>query len=88
MLARSAWLNAQARSAWEFCKAKLHSIDPLAGAYAKRYFRTLRHKVKAASGMLARSAWKPAGGWVEIVGGSDNNETGLCFKNRLLFHKL
>jgi hypothetical protein len=36
--------------------------NPLAGAYAKRYFQTLRHGVKAALGTLTRSVCKPAGG--------------------------
>jgi hypothetical protein len=31
-------------------------LNPLAGAYAKRRCRTLRHGVKSALGMLARSA--------------------------------
>jgi hypothetical protein len=38
------------------------SKAPPPAAYANRPFRTLRHGVKAALGMLARSALEPAGG--------------------------
>jgi hypothetical protein len=34
----------------------------LAAAYAKHLFQILRHGAKSAFGMLARSAYKPAGG--------------------------
>jgi hypothetical protein len=47
-------------------------LNPLAGAYAKRRFQTLRHGVKSASGMLTRSVCKPAGGrgaYVKPAGG-------------------
>jgi hypothetical protein len=54
-----------------------------AGAYANRYFQTLRHGAKEACGMLTRSVCKPAGRrwWAKMSGGSTKQCGALdgCF---------
>jgi hypothetical protein len=60
---KALFADPKARSEVRFRYAGAERMEnPLAGAYAKRYSRTLRHGVKSAFGMPARSAFKPTGG--------------------------